>query len=372
MMGLVGHWLEFSLCGCRRAFSRHAPPRVKSIKPEGVLTVDANAITWQAFVEHYLGKRPVILKESLDLSNWSVQRWVDSCLLSGAFGSEADLVIRGDLNTLSQRGNAELVTNRVTPAEVMAQIFGHQRKKGAESAVGPVLGLGDRAASYWQWRTTLGTLARGQSGVGGIGAKNPVRSGAREKEGGRAGSSTGGAAGVLPPCLPMPRLLREWPGVVVRPDGESAVFLTSAWGRTAMHADDFDNLLCHLHGPKSFVLVAPEWRARRPELLARLFTAPGTHAEIYGGGEAPGGGETGPAGCLGGGVGEREDIRDIRGVPRLRCVLGAGDLLYIPKGWLHDVESQGEATVSAALRFEDPGTLGGGSPDLIFASAFDM
>ena len=50
---------------------------------------------------------------------------------------------------------------------------------------------------------------------------------------------------------------------------------------------------------------------------------------------------------------------------RLHCSLEPGDLLYIPYGWLHDVESQ-SPTASAALRFEVGKAV---SPDLIHAAA---
>jgi hypothetical protein len=57
----------------------------------------------------------------------------------------------------------------------------------------------------------------------------------------------------------------------------------------------------------------------------------------------------------------------VLGMPRQDVCLAPGDVLYIPAGWGHDVEST-TATVSAALRFD----VGATTPDVLFASAFDM
>ena len=123
-----------------------------------------------------------------------------------------------------------------------------------------------------------------------------------------------------------------------------------------MHTDDYDNTLIHLVGRKSVVLIDPEpWLSSHAQLLQSHFTKEGTHADLY-----ALEGENGSAnddGCWG-----------VRGIARLHCSLEPGDLLYIPFGWLHDVESQ-SPTASAALRFELGTKV---SPDLIYAAAFDQ
>ncbi|EOD36857.1 hypothetical protein EMIHUDRAFT_201126 [Emiliania huxleyi CCMP1516] len=113
----------------------------------------------------------------------------------------------------------------------------------------------------------------------------------------------------------------------VKPDGETALFVTSAGGRTPLHRDHGDNALLHLHGRKSVVLVDPAVAAEHEPLVRELFGTPGTHEDLF----------------------------------------GPGDLLYIPDGWLHDVESR-TPTVSAALRFEVGRAF---SPDLLVAAGLD-
>jgi len=125
---------------------------------------------------------------------------------------------------------------------------------------------------------------------------------------------------------------------VVRPDGESAVFVTSSWSRTALHQDDYDNVLLHLQGTKSVVLIDPVWIATHSDLLGSLFTQPGSHAALYHHHHHH------PASA------SAEGHR-VQQLPRFEIELAPGDLLYIPRGWLHDVESR-TPTVSAALRFE--------------------
>ena len=110
-----------------------------------------------------------------------------------------------------------------------------------------------------------------------------------------------------------------------------------------MHSDDNDNLLLHLHGRKSVVIVEPEASAAHMDVVRALFTRAGTHAAIYGDGD------------------------DGVPLPRLQCMLEPGDALYIPFGWYHDVESQ-SATVSAALRFEASAL----APEHMLASAMDL
>ena len=295
-----------NICGRNRDHSvsstEERRPPVASTRP---IVLSANDVSWQAFVEYYHGKRPVVLKAASDLSRWSFESWLTSLRLKEDLAEE-DLVIRGRLNTLSQRGNAELV--RMSVAEVVQEIF----RPAEDAPAGP----------FWQWRTGLGSLGSGQHNG------DPLPAAAR-----------------LPRCVPLPRLLREWPGVVVRPDGESAVFVTSPWGRTALHQDDYDNTLLHLHGAKSIVMIDPSWLQSHPRLLGSLFTTPGSHASIY---DASGVG-----------------LHDIRGIPRCEIDLEPGDVIYIPRGWLHDVESR-SATVSVALRFEVGTQV---SPDAIFNTA---
>ena len=67
----------------------------------------------------------------------------------------------------------------------------------------------------------------------------------------------------------------------VKPDGESAVFVTSAGGRTALHQDDYHNTLLHLDGIKRVVLIDPRWLESHSGLLRSLFTKPGTHEALY-------------------------------------------------------------------------------------------
>ena len=136
-----------------------------------------------------------------------------------------------------------------------------------------------------------------------------------------------------------------------------------------MHRDDYDNTLLHLHGEKSVVMIDPEVGTSHGDLLEALFTTPGTHAKLYqatrdlkGGSALFSAGTVGGVdGTFGGGNGKG----DPRRIPRLHVSLTPGDLLYIPKGWLHDVESQ-TPTVSAALRFEVGTRL---SPEVIHQSA---
>ena len=111
-----------------------------------------------------------------------------------------------------------------------------------------------------------------------------------------------------------------------------------------MHQDEFDNLLLHMHGQKSVVLVDPQAaETGHASRLRALFTTKGTHDELYG-----------------------DDAAECD-LPRMRCTLEPGDALYIPFGWYHDVESR-DATVSAALRF-DAEPL---APEAMVASALDL
>ena len=124
---------------------------------------------------------------------------------------------------------------------------------------------------------------------------------------------------------------------------ESAVFVTSAGLRTPLHSDPSHSLLVHASGSKRFVLVAPEQsdadRAALENLLSLRSTS-GTLADLYYNGPAP---STG--------------ARHAAALAAVDVVVGdleaAGDALYIPKRWLHDVESA-SATVSLAARLLPP------------------
>ena len=287
-----------------------------------VLRLDACNCPWQAFEEYYYGARPVILQGASDLSSWSTHAWVASFVDRRTYGDTAlpgDLFIRGHVNTLSQRGNA-CILDTMTPAGIMSRIF-------LDSCDGIVASNDTNRSPFFQWRTRLALLSCGHE-----------KHHQRDIEG-QESPQLGGTS--LPPCVPLPTLLREWAGVRVRPDGESALFVTSAGGRTAMHRDELDNMLLHLSGHKNVIIVEPEIAKKHPKLMKDLFTTPGSHAEIYESKVDRESYETGDAGTL----------EEARSMPHLYCSLQPGDLLYIPYGWFHDVESQ-TATVSAALRFE--------------------
>jgi hypothetical protein len=89
---------------------------------------------------------------------------------------------------------------------------------------------------------------------------------------------------------------------------------------TPLHRDDTDNLFAQVWGRKSFILAAPHHR----EALGTWSTSP----------------EGGLDGCE-----VNPDAPDYgrfpssRDVPFLRVALEAGDLLFLPEGWFHQVES---------------------------------
>ncbi|WP_406819401.1 cupin-like domain-containing protein [Pseudomonas sp. KnCO4] len=89
---------------------------------------------------------------------------------------------------------------------------------------------------------------------------------------------------------------------------------------TPLHRDDTDNLFAQVWGQKSFILAAPH---HRPAL--------GTWS-------------TSPKGGLDGcdfnpDTPDYQRFPTAREVPFLRVVLQAGDLLFLPEGWFHQVES---------------------------------
>jgi len=377
------------------------PSSLTKVNPDPVIALPASALSWPAFAEHYFNKRPVVLVGALDLARWSFNAWVTALTTRIAnhptscdVGSAADLLLSGKTNTLSQRGNANVVAG-IGAAQAAAHVFGpshlHDCADSSSNNLdtsndpndpingnsmncsqnyassdgnsgGSSNGSSDsNISAYWQWRTSLGTLGCGQL------------NGSSRIDDDPTGST-------LPPCLPLPELLRTWPGVRVRPNGESAVFATSAGGRTALHQDGYHNCLLHLMGRKTVVLIAPECGDIHPDLFKALFTTPGTHSTLYGTEAASTAlnafdSDSGPidvkddddSSLHGARVGYKEANVGVLGIPRQDVCLAPGDLLYIPEGWWHDVEST-TATVSVALRFD----VGATTPDTLFAGAFDL
>lgn len=94
---------------------------------------------------------------------------------------------------------------------------------------------------------------------------------------------------------------------------------------TPLHRDDSDNLFAQVWGEKSFILAAPHHRAA----LGTWSTSP----------------QGGLDGCdVNPDAPDYERFPDARAVPFLRLTLGAGDLLFLPEGWFHQV-----ASLSASL-----------------------
>ena len=149
-----------------------------------------------------------------------------------------------------------------------------------------------------------------------------------------------------------------------------------------MHRDELDNVLLHLYGRKSVVVVEPTAAAKHEALIRDLFTMPGSHADLYEcpphtpSNEAEGvscsrsssissSSSTKCANSTNSPSSPSSTSDSGNSIPRLHCYLEPGDLLYIPNGWFHDVESQ-TPTISAALRFDVGKSV---SPEAIFASA---
>ena len=109
-------------------------------------------------------------------------------------------------------------------------------------------------------------------------------------------------------------------GVGVR---RTVAFATSARLRTPMHSDAEDGLLVHVDGVKRFAVAPPSSYSA----LARFATTSGAHDALFRGSDAVVTGELRP-----------------------------GDALYLPRRWLHDVESE-TPTLSIALRFDLPAHL---------------
>lgn len=147
---------------------------------DAVIALPARDVCYRAFQTYYHRVRPVVLRRASDLAAWSVEAWRSAIIDDARTGrSEVDLIIRGAeaSNALSQRGTASL-----------------ESALASSTAVERVFDPSD--AAHWQWRTTLGVLGSGQPSGDDVLADDP----------------TGSA---LPACVPLPRVLREWPGVQV-------------------------------------------------------------------------------------------------------------------------------------------------------------
>ena len=107
---------------------------------------------------------------------------------------------------------------------------------------------------------------------------------------------------------------------------KSAIFVTSSHLRTPLHSDPEDSILAHVAGVKRILVVHPGDSDPCPDRLQQLLKLryrSGTHDDLL------------------------PDLAD------LRCFhvdLTPGDALFLPRRWLHDVESR-TATISLALRF---------------------
>jgi putative sterol carrier protein len=89
---------------------------------------------------------------------------------------------------------------------------------------------------------------------------------------------------------------------------------------TPLHRDDTDNLFAQVWGQKSFILAAPHHRAA----LGTWSTSP----------------KGGLDGCdFNPDAPDYQRFPEARNVTFLRIVLQAGDLLFLPEGWFHQVES---------------------------------
>ncbi|MCY1410270.1 Cupin-like domain protein [compost metagenome] len=89
---------------------------------------------------------------------------------------------------------------------------------------------------------------------------------------------------------------------------------------TPLHRDDTDNLFAQVWGEKSFILAAPHHRPA----LGTWSTAP----------------QGGLDGCdFNPDTPDYQRFAVARDVPFLRVTLRAGDLLFLPEGWFHQVES---------------------------------
>lgn len=128
----------------------------------------------------------------------------------------------------------------------------------------------------------------------------------------------------------VPRLLQHRQ-VKIAADN-SVVFVTAKGLRTALHSDVDHSLLLHLGGRKQFVIINPTDSDRDPVKLKHLMTyreRSGTIQSLYLDGM---------------------DDPIMKAVPKMMDFLNPGEVLYIPKRWLHDVESL-EPSISIGVRF---------------------
>lgn len=126
-------------------------------------------------------------------------------------------------------------------------------------------------------------------------------------------------------------------GMARLPDGlrlleqESCIFVTSKGLRTPLHSDPSDGMLVHVAGRKRFVFVHPSDSDADPKLLQDLLSLrrkSGSVDHLYS-------------------VDPPEALRN------MRCFVGdlrPGDVVFVPRRWLHDFESM-DATISLAFRF---------------------
>lgn len=171
-------------------------------------------------------------------------------------------------------------------------------------------------------------------------------------------------------------------------DHESTLFFTTAGTRTPLHWDHYENFLLHLVGRKQVVLLRPSLYRTHAPLLQSLYSAQGKQAELFAladnvqnntASSSFSHSESPPrATCFTSSSSvasvvsvkksqsempphrprraqkqlttKLEMPNGIVDLQRYVCVLAPGDVLYIPTGWMHDVESE-TSTVSAALRF---------------------
>jgi ribosomal protein L16 Arg81 hydroxylase len=114
-------------------------------------------------------------------------------------------------------------------------------------------------------------------------------------------------------------------------DEDSVIFITSNNLRTSLHSDTKNNLLIHLFGQKRFVIMDPKYTDSNKEKLSEIMKyrqKSGNIDELY----------------------LNNSFFDF---PFYYDVLNPNDLLYIPKRWLHDIQSFNGGTVSIAARFQD-------------------
>mmetsp|Transcript_23459 Transcript_23459/g.28210 ORF Transcript_23459/g.28210 Transcript_23459/m.28210 type:complete len:230 (+) Transcript_23459:81-770(+) len=113
---------------------------------------------------------------------------------------------------------------------------------------------------------------------------------------------------------------------------DSAVFVTSQHLRTPLHSDERHALLLHVAGRKRVVIIDPETSDRFPSrlrMLLRLRSISGTQDDLY--------------------QADNYLLRDMR---FYSFDLHPGDVLFLPKRWLHDIESLSN-TISFALRLQE-------------------